>query len=266
MTKIVNDQGDGPAILMVHGWGQTGGCFSPLVERLQNGHRAITIDLAGHGKAKAADGPYTFSRYCNDIAGVVDRLGVAKQYHLLGWSMGGSIAAAYCLDNAGPLPASLVLISATPRFVDPNGAASMGQHKIAVKKMERMVKADSAAGLRDFIDRFFESGEVIGVEQRKEIEKLLVTADFPPGRQALLETLKELEQTDLTKRYGPYKGKALLIYGALDKICPPMGQKLWNHCLSDITERKIESCGHAPLLTCADRTASEIENFIAGTR
>ncbi len=266
MTQIVNDRGKGSPIIMVHGWGQSGACFQPLMERLQNNHRVVIIDLAGHGKARAAEGPYTFNRYCDDISDIVNQLGVADKYHLLGWSMGGAIAAAYCLDNVRPEPKSMILISATPRFVDPYGKARMGQHRVAVKKMERMVKADSAAGLRDFIGRFFEAGEVIRPVQREQFEKLLITSDFPPSQRALMDTLKELEQTDLTKHTRTYDGKILLIYGALDKICPPMGQKLWDHCFSAISEHKIESCGHAPLLTCADRTATEIKNFIAGTR
>ncbi|VAX24918.1 hypothetical protein MNBD_NITROSPINAE03-396, partial [hydrothermal vent metagenome] len=86
--SIGDTGGSGPAIVMIHGWGQTGRAFDPLSNLLKPDFRVITVDLAGHGTAKDEPGPYTFTRYCDDIAVVVRQLGLDK-FHLLGWSMGG---------------------------------------------------------------------------------------------------------------------------------------------------------------------------------
>ncbi|VAX16921.1 hypothetical protein MNBD_NITROSPINAE03-1575, partial [hydrothermal vent metagenome] len=208
--------------------------------------------------------PYTFTRYCDDIAVVVRQLGLDK-FHLLGWSMGGTIAVKYCLEKAGLLPESLILLSATPRFVAKTRNLGVGQHPAAVVKMKRMIEADPEAGLRGFIQLFFESGEEIDEGRREEIENALMPFNFPPSGQALLDTLKEYSATDLIGppiSPGSYDGRILVIYGSQDKICPPGGQKLWSDMFVKAKTFCIESAGHAPHLTRRHEVADRITRFI----
>jgi len=260
-TSVFDTGGDGPAIVMIHGWGQTGRAFDPLLNLLKPDFRVITIDLAGHGTAKDEPGPYTFDRYVSDIAGVVRQMSLDK-FHLLGWSMGGTITAKYCLKKVGPLPESLILLSATPRFVAQTRNLGEGQHPAAVTKMKRMIESDPEAGLRGFIQLFFESGEEIDEDQRDEIEKALISLSFPPSGQALLDTLQEYSATDLTQSPASYDGRILVIYGSQDKICPPGGQRLWGGVFANVQMATIESAGHAPHLTRRDQVAGHITRFI----
>lgn len=269
--SVFDTGGDGPVIVMIHGWGQAGRAFDPLIHLLKPDFRIITFDLAGHGTAKDKPGPFTFARYCDDIARLVCKLGLEK-FHLLGWSMGGTIAVKYCLEKTGPLPESLMLLSATPRFVARTRNLGVGQHPAAVAKMERMIDSDPETGLRGFIQLFFESGEEIDENQRGEIEKALMPAGSPPSRQALLDTLKEYSATDLTGSSGSprssgspgsYDGRILTIHGSQDKICPPGGQKLWGDVFVVVETVSIESAGHAPHLTRRLEVAGHIARFVS---
>ena len=178
---------------MVHGWGQTKSAFNPFVKVLAQKLRIITFDLPGHGEAKGSDGPYTFERYGNELAEVVKKSG-ADSFHLLGWSMGGTISASYCLEKTGLLPKSLTLLAATPKFVTHTHNLGIGQHPAAVKKMERQILRDADSGLRDFIDRFFENGEEITPEQRVGIENLFIPTTSRQIRQRFYPALQSLHR------------------------------------------------------------------------
>ena len=139
--NTITSRGNGPALVMIHGWGQTKRAFEPLAESLKGDFRVVTFDLPGHGEARGDGGPYTFERFTNTLADLVRGLD-NEPYHLLGWSMGGTVAARYCLEEAGALPKTLTLIASTPRFVAPGKNLGIGQHPAAVKKMVRMIRSD----------------------------------------------------------------------------------------------------------------------------
>ena len=46
--------GDGPPLVLLHGWAMHGGAFAPLVERLRDRHTLHVVDLPGHGRAATA--------------------------------------------------------------------------------------------------------------------------------------------------------------------------------------------------------------------
>jgi len=135
-----------------------------------------------------------------------------------------------------------------------------------VVKMGRMIEADPEAGLRGFIQLFFESGEEIDEDQRDEIENALMPPGlFPPSERALIDTLQEYSDTDLTGSSGSpasYDGRILIVHGSQDKICPPGGQKLWEDMFVKAQTVCIESAGHAPHLTKRHEVAGHITRFI----
>lgn len=254
---------DSAPIIFLHGWGQSRKAFEPLIAALNE--RRITsfaFDFPGHGDSRNEPGPYSFDRYTSLIAEFVKSTG-APRFHLAGWSMGGTIAANYCLRQMEPRPSSLILIDSTPRFVALEKNLGVGQHPIAVKKMERMIERDHDAGLREFISRFFESGEDIPESMRDEIEKYLVPESFPPDKEALLSTLTELSALDLTVSGLKWDGPVLNIHGTADKITPRGGQKLWRSLFDRITEAPVDLAGHAPHLTRTDGVADIITAFIS---
>ncbi len=257
----IRDTGNGPAIVMLSGWGQTRRAFDRLTDELKDKYRLISLDMPGYGAAKEAPGPYSLDRYCGVISDVVRQARLAR-FHLLGWSMGGEIAAKYIRDKRGPAPESLILLSSPARFVSKDKDILVGAHPARAKKMEMMIRQNHAAGLKDFICRFFESGEEISPEEKVEIEKLLIPPGFPPRKEALLENLRELIELDLTESPIEYDGPVLIISGGLDRIAPIGGQKLWKTVFANVEAACIETAGHAPHLTCAARVGELVTRFI----
>jgi len=258
----VADTGNGPAIVALHGWGQTGRSFAPLARALADGFRVISFDFPGHGTAKDVGGPYTFKRYAEFVGEMVSSLKL-ERFHLLGWSMGGTVGSIYTNGGFGPKPDSLIMLSATPKFVIPEKNLGIGQHPAAVKKMERMIKADHDAGLRDFIGRLFASGETIAPELTPIIEDAFFGGDFPPLKEALLSTLSDMSQTDLTEGASISPLPVLIICGGADKINPVGGQKLWRSVFRDLREVFLDGAGHAPHLTRTADTAEAVRVFLS---
>ena len=257
--------GQGPAILSVHGWGQSRASMAPLADALSGGHRVINIDLPGHGAARGLPGPHTFPRYMEWISQMAKEH-AEGQFHLLGWSMGGAIAARYALERLTPIPSSLVLLAAPARFIAPKGSG-MGQTLSAIERLRAQLTADHTAALRTFIEFFFMSGELIEPEMEAPIRAALTPSGaFPPDKEALLATLGELTELDLTRhRAIPSFVRGLIINGTLDRICPVAGQALWDGIFSDLSWSTMDNCGHAPHLTRLADTAAAIDNFLSGS-
>lgn len=249
-------------LIFLHGWGQSRRAFDPLIHALNDrGVRSFAFDFPGHGDAREEPGPFSLDRYANCIGEFAKSIG-ASRFHLAGWSMGGTIAAIHCLQQKEPRPLSLTLIASTPRFVAMGNSIGVGQPPVAVKKMERMISSNHDAGLREFIGRFFESGEIIAEEMKSQIEKLLIPENFPPNKDALLSTLKEIAALDLSVSGLKWDGPVLNIQGTADKITLKGGQRLWRGLFENITEAPMESAGHAPHLTQTAGVAEIIAGFL----
>lgn len=111
---------DAPPVLFLHGSGQTRQSWSKaLREAARRGHRAISLDLRGHGDSEwSPDGHYSLDRFTADVREVIAQLGVAPV--LVGASLGGLVS---LLLAAAPPPRvrALVLVDITPR-IEQSGA------------------------------------------------------------------------------------------------------------------------------------------------
>lgn len=100
-----------PAVVLLHGGGQTRHSWSGAAERLaMAGYRVINFDARGHGEsAWASDGCYTLDRRADDLRAV---LGDVRNYALIGASLGG--ATAIHAVAQGLRPRALVLVDVVP--------------------------------------------------------------------------------------------------------------------------------------------------------
>lgn len=81
--------GTGPALILVHGMGDSPHIFDNLAPAFSRDFRVIAYARRGHGQSDAPDGPYEIAALLEDLRQLLDILGIAKA-HLLGWSMGGN--------------------------------------------------------------------------------------------------------------------------------------------------------------------------------
>ena len=70
--------GKGPAVVLLHGFGDTGDMWAPLAAVLVRDHTVIVPDLRGMGLSAHPDTGYTKKNQAFDIAGVMDALKVER--------------------------------------------------------------------------------------------------------------------------------------------------------------------------------------------
>lgn len=106
----VDVRGDGPGLLLVHGFG---GCAEDFVDHRDafgRAHTVVTFDHRGHGHSDGPEGvDYSLDRLVADVLCVADHVGLDR-FHLLGYSMGGMVARRVALRFPGRLE-SLVLMN-----------------------------------------------------------------------------------------------------------------------------------------------------------
>jgi pimeloyl-ACP methyl ester carboxylesterase len=97
-TLHVRVGGSGPAVLLLHGFGDTGDMWAPVAAKLIPGHTVIVPDLRGMGLSAHPDTGYTKKNEALDIAGVLDALHVQKAdlvTHDIGNMVGYALAAQF---------------------------------------------------------------------------------------------------------------------------------------------------------------------------
>jgi len=97
-TLYVRVGGDGPAVLLLHGFGDTGDMWAPLARVLAKERTVIVPDLRGMGLSGHPESGYTKKNQAVDIAGVLDHLKIEKVdlvTHDIGNMVGYALAAQY---------------------------------------------------------------------------------------------------------------------------------------------------------------------------
>ena len=90
--------GKGPAVLLLHGFADTGDMWAPLAAVLVKDHTVVVPDLRGMGLSEHPDTGYTKKNQAVDIAGVMDALKIQKAdlvTHDIGNMVGYALAAQY---------------------------------------------------------------------------------------------------------------------------------------------------------------------------
>jgi pimeloyl-ACP methyl ester carboxylesterase len=90
--------GNGPAVIMLHGFGDTGDMWAPVAAALFKDHTVIVPDLRGMGLSSHPEGGYEKKMQATDIARVLDKLKIDKAdlvTHDIGNMVGYAFAAQY---------------------------------------------------------------------------------------------------------------------------------------------------------------------------
>ena len=105
-----HDSGEGPALLLTHGYAAVGAMWEPQVQAFNNaGYRLVYWDMRGHGETESPADPAQYSEALTiaDIAGLMDLLGIEKAV-VGGLSLGGFMSLAFQLAHPDRVRALLL--------------------------------------------------------------------------------------------------------------------------------------------------------------
>ena len=99
-TLHVRVGGNGPAVVLLHGYGETGDMWAPLATDLARDFTVIAPDLRGMGLSARADKGFDKKNQAEDVAGVMDALGVANA-DVVAHDIGNMVAFAFAAQHPG---------------------------------------------------------------------------------------------------------------------------------------------------------------------
>jgi len=110
---FVRSGGAGPAVVLIHGFGDTGDMWVPLAVELAKSHTVIVPDLRGMGRSSKAAGGYEKKSQATDIRAVVTAL---KQDHaaVVGHDIGTMVAYAYAASYPDKVDKLVVMDAPVP--------------------------------------------------------------------------------------------------------------------------------------------------------
>ncbi|MEQ8840769.1 MAG: alpha/beta hydrolase [Acidimicrobiales bacterium] len=91
-VRELNEVGDGPSVLLVHGWVASGGLnWLTAFEPLGRDFHVLAADNRGHGRGIQSRRRFTIADAADDLAALLDVLGI-ENVVVVGYSLGGPIA------------------------------------------------------------------------------------------------------------------------------------------------------------------------------
>ena len=108
--------GDGPAVLLTHGFAASSHMFASTVPALATDHTAIVWDMPGHGRSDAPDDPseYSVAGFLDHMLALIDGAG-ADRAVVLGHSLGGYLSLQFALAHPDRVR-GVVLVDTGPGY------------------------------------------------------------------------------------------------------------------------------------------------------
>lgn len=238
-TLSVNDVGQGPPILFVHGFPLDHTMWREQVIDLSRDHRCIAPDLRGFGQSTVTEGKVSMEQFADDLAALLDAMAVTEPVVLCGLSMGGYIAWQFERRNAARLRG---LILCDTRAVPDSAEAAANRLKLA----DDVIRTGPELVANAMLPKFFSERESNLRSMLKEELRRVILATDPRGIAAASRGMAE--RADARLWLATIGCPALVLVGEQDIISPPAEMSEIAAALPHATFRLIPDSGHlAPL-------------------
>jgi len=176
-----SDQGKGSAIVLLHGFLENSSMWNNLIPHLIKRNRVICIDLLGHGKTECLGYVHSMDLMAETVNAVLKKIRI-RRIKLIGHSMGGYVALAFCNTFPGKVKA-LCLMNSTSR-------ADSDEKKTNRDRAIEAVKNNYKTFVRISVSNLFKpSNRLILTKEIKEVTKEALKTPLQ-GIVAALEGMK----------------------------------------------------------------------------
>jgi 3-oxoadipate enol-lactonase len=253
MALAVDTVGEGPAVLFIHGYPLDRTMWRHQMDHL-TGFRRIAPDLRGMGLSDAPDLGYSMTAYADDLAALLDTLGVNDAV-LCGHSMGGYIA----LEFVRRWPRrvrGLVLVDSRAEADSAEGrkardlAAAAARERGAVATAEAMLPKLFAG----------EDAASVGAPWRQVEATILATS--VPGMTGALTAMRD--RADSVPLLPQLTGlPTLIVVGEEDRLTPVAGARMMAEMIPGARLHVLPGVGHLPPLEAPAETTRVLADFLS---
>jgi 3-oxoadipate enol-lactonase/4-carboxymuconolactone decarboxylase len=246
-VHVLQDGPPGAApLVLLHSLGTNAHIWDEQAAELSSAFRVIRPDLRGHGLTGCTPGPYRMALLADDLAGVLDALGVATA-HIGGISIGGLVAQAFAAAHP-ERAASLILVDtalAIPpaqswmdraALVRAEGISAIADAVIARWVTPAFMDAPATSGLRAMLLRTPAEGYAAAAEA-------IAAADFTASTAAL-------------------NIPALVIVGDQDQATPVASAEALHLALAGSALVVVQAAAHIPTVEKPADITAAISHFL----
>ncbi|MEV6738236.1 alpha/beta hydrolase [Streptomyces sp. NPDC051104] len=260
--------GQGPALVLIHGIGDSSATWAELIPDLARTHTVLAPDLLGHGASDKPRADYSVAAYANGVRDLLTTLGI-ESATLVGHSLGGGVAMQFAYQFPERTE-RLILVSAggVGREVNPvlRAASLPGAHL--------MLSALRLPSMRLNLGLFAHLMRLLDTDLGQDAAELLTLVDALPdatSRSAFIRTLRAVVDwrgqavTMLDRCYLTEGMPTLLIWGDRDGVVPVRHAHRAHEAMPGSRLEIFEGAGHFPFHTDPARFLALVEEFTSGT-
>lgn len=248
-------EGDGPLVVLLHGFGGSARNWRPQLRALRDSCRVAAFDVRGHARSAAPDAAAAYRPACfvADVARVLDHLG-AERAVVGGLSMGAGIAARFAA--AHPARVCAVVLASLPPGAE-QGTRQRGWALAFADAIDR--EGLEAAGAR------YAWGDESGLDANAA--KLVRAGFLEHAPHAIAHTLRELLAVQpgwaaLADSLGALRLPALVIAGERDSVSLTPCRNL-AAALPQAELLVVPGAGHVVNLEARDAVSAALRGFVA---
>lgn len=245
-TLHVRAGGKGPAVVLLHGYGETGDMWVPLASELAADHTVIVPDLRGMGRSAKPRNGFDKKNQALDVKGVLEALGV-DGVDVVAHDIGNMVAFQFAAQNPSRVR-RLVLIDAPVPGVGPWEEILknplLWHFRFGGPDMERLVAGRERIYLDRFWNEFSASPARFGEAARKHYAALYAQ---PGAMHAGFAQFAAFDQDAVDNRAflatgGRLRMPVLAVGG--EKSFGPMMATVMRAAADDVTEGIVPDSGH----------------------
>ena len=243
-------EGEGPRVVLVHGFTQTLASWEPLAARLRARWRVVRADLPGHGGSAAVRA---------DLPTTAELLGTAAAPGaFVGYSLGGRVCLRLALDRPD-LVRALVLLGASPGIA---GAGERAERRAADEALARDLERDGVAA---FLDRWL-AGPLFATLPAERAGRAERLGNGAAGLAAALRLLGTGTQEPLWARLPELAAPVLLVAGELDGKFAAVAERMAGAIGPRARVALVPGAGHAAHLEQPEAFGDLVESFLDEAR
>jgi len=257
------EAGQGPPVILLHGFGACAYTWRYLIPALAEQHRVLTMDLKGYGLSdKPRDGHYAVSDQAEMVAAFIRRLDL-HDLVIMGHSMGGGVTLLTYFkvreDKDWRLKRLVLIDSAgypqkMPWFI--RMAKIPGLNTVVT----RLLSPRFATYL--VLKKCYYNKDKITEEQ---IDTYAYYGSLPGAPEAVRQTARQVVPDNMeavTAQYKTISVPVLIIWGAEDEVVPLKVARNFKRDIPDSELAVISKCGHIPLEEEPQETRRIIGDFL----
>jgi len=262
-TIHVRVGGAGPAVVLLHGYGETGDMWAPLAADLARDHRVVVPDLRGLGLSSRPPGGYDKKTQAGDVAGVLDALQIDRAdlvTHDIGNMVGYAFAAQYPTRVT-----RFVLMDAPLPGVGPWDeivrSKALWHFSFGGPDAERLVKGRERIYLDRFWNEFSADPKSFSEASRKHYAKLYAQ---PGAMHSGFAQFAAFDQDAIDNKGFVAKGKLMMPVLAIggEKSFGPTMAVVMRAAATDVREVVIANSGHWLMEEQPKATIAAIREFL----